>query len=382
MKTTLFLTFAALASATILQPPLGEYGVASSTMELVDTSRNDTYASVSEHRRIMVSAYYPATSLKKCQPVIVPYMPPATAAVYDQMYAPLGIPNGTFSSFELSTCAFSRKDRSRKPKSFPLIVFSPGLGNSRLMYGAMAQSLASYGFVVITMDHPYDAAIVEYPDKTVALAVDIESDEQIAADVVVRQHDVSFLITQLHNCSIREQLFHNIADTKSLDKILMAGHSLGGATAAAAMLADTRIAAAVNLDGTLFGDALLKNFTSPFMIMSHQGKNLSTDASWTQAWSRAQGTKLAVTLNGTQHGSYTDLPLLANSLGLMGNVSAEIGELLGTMEGVRAIELVDAFVLQFFNFARGASKTLLHVDMTRKIPEASVLGEQTRKRQC
>jgi len=382
MKTSLFLTYAALATATILQPPLGEYGVAASTMELVDTSRNDTYASVPEHRRIMVSAYYPATSLKKCQPVIVPYMTPATAAVYDQMYAPLGIPNGTFASFELSTCAFLRKDRSRKSKSFPLVLFSPGLGNSRLMYGAMAQSLASHGFVVITMDHAYDAAIVEYPDKTVALAVDIESDEQIEADVVVRQHDVSFLITQLHDCSIRETLFHNIADTKSLNSILMAGHSLGGATAAAAMLADTRIAAAVNLDGTLFDDVLHKNFTSPFMIMSHQGKNLSTDVSWTQAWSNAMGTKLAVMLDGTQHGSYTDLPLLANTLGLTGNVSAEIGEILGTMEGARAIGLVDAFVLQFFNFARGASKALLPAGMARKFPEASVLDEQIRRRQC
>jgi len=382
MKTSLVLTYAALATATILQPPLGEYGVASSTMELVDTSRNDTYAPVPEHRRIMVSAYYPATSLKKCQPVILPYMTSATAAAYDQMYAPLGIPNGTFASFELSTCAFPRKDRSRKFNGFPIILFSPGLGNSRLMYGAMAQSLASHGFVVITMDHAYDAAIVEYPDKTVALAVDIESDEQIEADVVVRQHDVSFLIDQLHDCPIRQRLFHDIADTKSLDNILMAGHSLGGATAAAAMLADTRVAAAVNLDGTLFGDILHKNFTSPFMIMSHQGKNLSTDASWTQAWSNAMGTKLAVTLNGTEHGSYTDLPLLANTLGLTGNVSAEIGELLGTMDGVRAIELVNAFVLQFFNFARGASKTLLPAGMARKFPEAKVLDAQVHKRQC
>ncbi|KAH0284077.1 PAF acetylhydrolase family protein [Aureobasidium namibiae CBS 147.97] len=382
MKTSLFLTYAALTTATIIQPPPGDYGVASSTMELVDTSRNDTYAPLSEHRRIMVSTYYPATSLKKCQPVIVPYMTPATAAVYDQMYAPLGIPNGTFASFELSTCAFPRKDRSRKSNGFPVALFSPGLGNSRLMYGAMAQSLASHGFVVITLDHAYDAAIVEYPDKTVAIAVNIESNEQIEADVMVRQHDVSFLIDQLHDCSIRQQLFHNIADTRSLDKILMAGHSLGGATAAAAMLADTRVAAAVNLDGTLFGDILHKNFTSPFMIVSHQGKNLSTDVSWIQAWSNAMGTKLAVTLNGTQHGSYTDLPLLANTLGLTGNVSAEIGELLGTMEGARAVELVDTFVLQFSNFARGASKALLPAGMAGKFPEARVLDEQVHKRQC
>jgi dienelactone hydrolase len=370
MKLSLLLACgAALTSAVIVRPPLGEYGVKSTTMELVDISRNDTYAPTPEHRRVMVSAYFPATSLKKCQPVVLPYMTPATAAAYDQLYAPLNIPNGTFGSLELSTCAFPRKDRSRRNK-FPIILFSPGLGNSRLQYGAMAQSMASHGFVIITMDH------VEYPDKTVALAVDIESDEQIEADVVVRQHDVSFIIDQMHDCSIRERLFHDIADIRSLNKILMAGHSLGGATAAASMLADTRIAAAVNLDGTLFGGVLHKNFSSPLMIMSHEGKTLSTDDSWTQAWSHAVGTKLAVTLNGTQHGTYTDLTLLANTLGLSGTVNAEIGGLLGTMEGVRAMELINAFVLQFFGFARGTTKKLLPADMARRFPEARVLDKQ------
>jgi dienelactone hydrolase len=378
MKLPLVLACAGLVSAIIVQPPLGEYGVASTAMELVDTSRNDTYASKPEPRRIMVSAYYPATSSKKCQPVVVPYMTPATAAAYDQLYAPLNIPNGTFGSLELSTCAFFRKDRSRRHK-FPIILFSPGLGNSRLQYGAMAQSMASHGFVVITMDHAYDATVVEYPDKTVALAIDIESDEQINADVIVRQHDVSFIIDRLHNCSIREELFHNIADTRSLNKILMAGHSLGGATAAAAMLADPRIAAAVNLDGSLFGDVLHKNFSSPLMIMSHEGKNLSTDDSWTQTWGHAVGTKLAVTLNGTQHGTYTDLTLLANTLGLLGTVNAEIGELLGTLEGVRAMELINAFVLQFFSFVTGMTKALLPRDMAKKYPEARVLDKKVHR---
>ena len=82
------------------------------------------------------------------------------------------------------------------------------------------------------------------------------------------------------------------------------------------MLTDNRIAAAVNLDGTVFGDVLNEGLSSPFMIMSHQGKNLTTDPSWARVWPKVTGSKLAVTLNGTVHGSYSDLPLLANTLGL------------------------------------------------------------------
>ncbi|KAG9938712.1 PAF acetylhydrolase family protein, partial [Aureobasidium melanogenum] len=379
MKLFLLSFFATLTTAIVVQPPLGRYGVASTVMELVDISRNDTYAPKPESRRIMVSSYYPANSLKNCQPVMLPYMPPATAAVYDQMYAPIGIPNGTFGSFELSTCAFNRKDRSRGPNDFPIVLFSPGLGNSRLLYGAMAQSLASHGYVVITMDHAYDADIVEYPDKSIALAVDIETTEQITADVVVRQRDVSFLIDQLRNCSIRQQLFHDIASSKSLNKLLMMGHSLGGATAAAAMLADHRIAAAVNLDGTLFGDVLNEGLSSPFMIMSHAGKSLTTDPSWTQVWPRVTGTKLAVTLNGTVHGSYSDLPLLANTLGLSAKASPQVGELLGMMDGVMATENVNAFAGQFFKFAGGLTTDLLPRDIAKKFPETRVLDKYVRK---
>ncbi|KAH0353422.1 PAF acetylhydrolase family protein, partial [Aureobasidium melanogenum] len=290
-------------------------------MELVDTSRNDTYAPKPESRRIMVSSYYPANSLKNCQPVMLPYMPPATAAVYDQMYAPIGIPNGTFGSFELSTCAFNRKDRSRGPNDFPIVLFSPGLGNSRLLYGAMAQSLASHGYVVITMDHAYDANIVEYPDKSIALAVDIETTEQITADVVLL----------------------------------------------------------LSTSTTLFGDVLNEGLSSPFMIMSHAGKSLTTDPSWTQVWPRVTGTKLAVTLNGTVHGSYSDLPLLANTLGLSAKASPQVGELLGMMDGVMATENVNAFAGQFFKFAGGLTTDLLPRDIAKKFPEARVLDKYVRK---
>jgi len=47
----------------------------------------------------------------------------------------------------------------------------------------------------------------------------------------------------------------------------MFGHSLGGATAAAAMLDDQRIKAGVNLDGTLFGPVVNAGLDRPFMLV-------------------------------------------------------------------------------------------------------------------
>ncbi|KAG9570934.1 hypothetical protein KCU71_g330, partial [Aureobasidium melanogenum] len=155
----------------------------------------------------------------------------------------------------------------------------------------------------------------------------------------------------------------------------MMGHSLGGATAAAAMLADNRIAAAVNLDGTMFGDALNEGLRSPFMIMSHQGKNLTTDPSWARVWPKVTGSKLVVTLNGTIHGSYSDLPLLANTMGLSAKASAQVEELLGTMDGKTAMENINAFVGHFFKFVERETKDLLPSDMAKKFAHATVLNK-------
>ena len=56
----------------------------------------------------------------------------------------------------------------------------------------------------------------------------------------------------------------------------MFGHSLGGATAAAAMLEDQRIKAGVNLDGTLFGPVVNAGLDRPFMLVAAQATAATT----------------------------------------------------------------------------------------------------------
>ena len=46
----------------------------------------------------------------------------------------------------------------------------------------------------------------------------------------------------------------------------MFGHSLGGATAAAAMLADPRIRAGVDMDGTILGKVAKQGVARPFLV--------------------------------------------------------------------------------------------------------------------
>jgi predicted dienelactone hydrolase len=63
---------------------------------------------------------------------------------------------------------------SNKKNEYPLVLFDPGFGESRLIYGAMARSLASHGYVVVTVDHPFDAPAVQFPDGSIIQGVDLD----------------------------------------------------------------------------------------------------------------------------------------------------------------------------------------------------------------
>ncbi|KAK2923445.1 Platelet-activating factor acetylhydrolase-like [Fusarium oxysporum f. sp. vasinfectum] len=138
---------------------------------MTDNRRIDPYDPTDGHRQVLASIFWPVDA-DSCFSDKVSYMPPATAKAYGQEAQKMGLSNDTFKSVEIEVCAVSTspKNKSRchaKKKRFPIAIFSSGSGNSRLIYNAMARSIASFGNVVVLIDHPYDAIIVEFPDGTV-----------------------------------------------------------------------------------------------------------------------------------------------------------------------------------------------------------------------
>lgn len=341
----------ARATSVTIPQASGQYGVALKTVELVNTGMVDPYAPSKENRRTVLSAFYPTSMKRDCQQIQSPYMPPATAEVYDQLYSSIGLPNGTFGSLELTMCSPKTTPQRRNRISHPVVVFSPGLGNSRLVYSAIASNLAAQGFVVLTVDHPYDGAIVEFQDGSFVLAVDISTEEEIEAALAVRTKDIKFVNQQLQNRTFTQSLFQGLYGNIDLRQRFTYGHSLGGATAAAAMLEDNTFLGGINLDGTFFGDVVQKGLDRPFMIFAHEGKNLTTDQSWADLWSHLRGSKIEVGVNGTAHGSYADFPLLVDVLGLRALLPADMaGELVGTVLGSQMLEILSTSAASFFRF--------------------------------
>ncbi|KAJ5891180.1 uncharacterized protein N7473_007408 [Penicillium subrubescens] len=222
---------------------VGSFNTSIATTQLVDHNRLDPYAPTPQPRTLMISLFHPVPPATCC-PSLTSYMDPISATFEDEEYAPVGIPAGAFGSLTLQTCKpcpASNPNRRVKESKYPLVLFSSGLGNSRLLYSAMAQQLSSTGYIVVTIDHTYDAGIVTFPDNSTILAANITTDTQIVDDLNIRVKDVSFVLDQLHRPSVISRLVPGRTCGMDTSKVGIYGHSLGGATAAEALLSDPRL---------------------------------------------------------------------------------------------------------------------------------------------
>jgi hypothetical protein len=126
----------------------GPYNTSIATTQLIDHDRLDSYAPTPRPRTLMISLFHPVHPAACC-PYPTPYMDPISATFEDEQYAQDGVPAGTFSSLSLEACKSfptSKSSCSVKGSNYPLILFSPGLGNTRLLYSAMAQQCVFHGF--------------------------------------------------------------------------------------------------------------------------------------------------------------------------------------------------------------------------------------------
>ena len=97
---------------------------------------------------------------------------------------------------------------SARPR-YPVLIFSPSWTGTCDQYTALLEELASHGFLVVGLDHPYGSDPTTFPDGRVVRSVldkwlDYSSDESLEASVRVaeaqlqiRSRDVVFTVDEL-----------------------------------------------------------------------------------------------------------------------------------------------------------------------------------------
>jgi pimeloyl-ACP methyl ester carboxylesterase len=357
------LIFAALAlwpsliNCAAVLPVVGSprFDVAITSTLLTDSDRLDPYAKDGRARSILISSFNPVTTCHHKSMEL--YMPPNTAAFQDEKYSAYGLPNGTFRSLNLETCINGSTIYSPCSSNLlPVVLFSGGLATSRLIYSSILQNIAAAGYLVISVDHPYDSDIVEFPNGTIVTGVDIESDADLDLALTTRAQDLLFVRQQMANVSITDMIFPGHLRGRQSPKTAIFGHSFGGAAAAIAMLKDQNIIAGLNLDGSMLGEVLTTGLDRPFMLMGHENKTQETDPSWKVFWPQLTGWKKEFEVKNSAHYSFSDLPLITSVLELQDKLPAEVGQVLGNVEGRHMTKLIATYVTAFLNMAFGSGE--------------------------
>ena len=347
--------------ALYLPEPTGPCPVGITSLWLTDTSRPDPWAAGAVARELMVSLWYPAAP-PGGRPA--PYMTPAESELQLTSRGITGIPPGALSMVEAS--AVSDATPAGHQHSLPLVVLSPGFTSSRSTLTALAEDLASHGYVVAGIDHAYESFATAFPDGRVTTCLAREArrpgsgfQEAVAAG---RAADVSFVLGELTGAHPAWPGAGLIDPTR----MAMAGHSAGGAAAIAAMRADSRILAGIDMDGSTAAPIPDQGMARPFLFLGKQsnytpgagiiaspdGKHVKGAViTWERDWALLTSWKRWLVVAGAVHASFTDLALLADQLGI------GIG---AGLSGARSLDITRAYVRAFFDqHLRGRPQALL-----------------------
>jgi dienelactone hydrolase len=298
----------------------------------------------------MVSLWYPAVPSDGRR---ARYMTPAESGLQLTSRGITGVPPDALSTVEANAVSDARP--AGHQRSLPLVVLSPGFTSSRSTLTGLAEDLASHGYVVAGIDHTYESFATAFPDGRVTTCLARQArrpgsgfQEKVAAG---RAADVSFVLGKLTGA-------HPAWPGAGLidqSRIAMAGHSAGGAATIAAMLADSRIRAGIDMDGSTAAPIPDEGLARPFLFLGKQsnytpgagiipspdGKHVKgAVTTWERDWELLTGWKRWLVVAGAVHASFTDLALLADHIGI------DIG---ADLSGARSLDITRAYVRAFFD---------------------------------
>jgi len=340
-----FLGLAVVAALPVLLPvprlpePTGPHAVGVTLFEWVDESRSESYSpDPDDHRDLLVQVWYPSDDVAGAAR-LSPWGAIREPGPAHSRFLGFALPGFFFEHLALvKTHSYWDAPLSPAQATYPVLVFSHGYGVTLDQNLVQMEELASHGYVVFSIAHPYDSLEVIYPDgRRVAMRPEIWDPPDPAASQAVKALWSQFMAETdpvkkealLNDYYVRsgdrETLALWVADTRfvmdkveqlqrgeipgalagrlNLEQLGVFGHSFGGITAGETCSFDDRCKAAVNLDGPQFGHLQKHPLTQPFMVMYSQDYVGCCDF----IYDRGQNPRYRVFVAGSLHMHYTDL---------------------------------------------------------------------------
>lgn len=363
--------------AVVLPVPSGAAEIGTTTLHLVDPNRADPWRP-DQSRELMVTVTYPATAVENyplAHYVSTEAAPTASRDLAAALHLPVEFENllGIHTDAHTGAPVLATAEHS-----LPLVLYSPGAAVPRGLGTGEAEDLASRGYIVVSIDHTYEALAVEFPGGRIVEGIPSPDDPAQSAQWVrtalaARVADTRFVLDALtaladgQNPDAEQRaLPEGLGRALDLSHVGMFGHSLGGFTAAEAMAHDARIDAGVNLDGMIgigedVGLDAPRGLDRPLLMMSSQQiANIEgVEPSWNDFWDNTRGWARQVELADSGHYSFTDLQTLVPPVATA--VAPDItGQYIGTIRPERATLATREYVAAMFDrFLRDRAAPLL-----------------------
>nr|XP_033794783.1 platelet-activating factor acetylhydrolase isoform X2 [Geotrypetes seraphini] len=267
-------------------------------------------------------------------------------------------------------------------ETYPLIIFSHGLGAFRTLYSAICIELASQGFVVAAVEHRDESASATYYLQDTAVSNAEKQTSGLQQDVWIYyrnlkpgEEEFPLRSKQVHQraeeCIKALNLMLDINDGKKVTNVLslpfdwsmlkdsidinqmcMVGHSFGGATAIQSLSKDARFRCGIALDAWMFPlkDEIFSSVHQPLLfINSETFQSVDSILKIKKLDSKVMERKM-ITIKGSVHQSFPDFTFLT------GTFIGKIFKLKGQIDPYTAIGIINKAALAFLQKHLGLQK--------------------------
>jgi predicted dienelactone hydrolase len=334
--------------------PTGRYKVGTITRFLVDKGRRELYSGLDEPRQFVVQLWYPAMPSAGAAPA--PWMPDARR-LGRLISTWIKMPRFFLDHLGLvKSHSYLDAPLERSGGPYPVLIFSHGWGGFRAQNTYQTQELASQGYVVVGLEHPYGSMVTVLPDGRVAknnpaaLPYNDPRPEYLpAARRLAGQWagDIRSALDYLGELN-RGDPDGRFTGSLDLDKLGLFGHSTGAGAVLEFAGTDARAKAAFAEDIYLTPvseQVLASGSAQPIALMFSQiwadDRESENNQSLRDLETRLGGPHYVTSIRGTTHYDFTDLPSLsplAHALGLKGPI-----------RGKRVHQIVNAYSVAFFD---------------------------------
>jgi hypothetical protein len=317
------------------EPPLIRHDVGTTAVHLVDPSRAEPEtATPDDHRELMVRAYYPGSA---DSPVAGYFLDPREG---EANAVRIGLPADAFTFLDSA----SVRDAPVLGDDLPVLVFSPGLDMPPALFTYLVEDLASRGYLVLAIAHPYKTGVVVFPDGRVAEPTELTGPvtERRNALIATWSADQRLVVDWVRRGD------HQLSRRADPARIGVLGHSVGGAAAAQTCHDEPSLVACSDMDGSIGDGVDPAAIDRPFLLLRADGPG-NQESTLPGFFAGLGGVAYRVQIDGGSHYTFSDLPLLVQQLAAIYPGFTLPGVDLGALSPERSLAIVTDYAAAFFD---------------------------------